>query len=215
MSLKLIIKTKILRDFYRRINGFKKGHQLRINIIKDETDNLIGDRQVLNVHGIDNVREKDIQRAEPLVPESSLVEVEIAIGKLKSCKSLGIDQIPAELIKAGGEIICFEINSLICSIWNKEELPQQWKEYIILPNYKKGEKTDCNSYGGISLLSTAYKILSNIFRARSTTYVNEVTEDHLCGLHSNNRSITHQIFNIRQMLQNKCESIMGRCISYL
>jgi hypothetical protein len=35
------------------------------------------------------------------VPERSLVEVEIAIGKLKSYKSLGTDQIPAELIKAG------------------------------------------------------------------------------------------------------------------
>jgi hypothetical protein len=43
----------------------------------------------------------DIHTAEPLVPEPSLVEVEIAIGKLKSYKSLGTDQIPAELIKAG------------------------------------------------------------------------------------------------------------------
>jgi hypothetical protein len=40
--------------------------------------------QVLNVHGVHNVRQKDIQMAEPLVPEPSLVKVEIAIGKLKS-----------------------------------------------------------------------------------------------------------------------------------
>jgi hypothetical protein len=39
--------------------------------------------QVLNVHGAHDVRQKDIHRAEPLVPEPSLVEVEIAIGKLK------------------------------------------------------------------------------------------------------------------------------------
>jgi hypothetical protein len=42
----------------------------------------------------------DIHMAEPLIPEPSLVKVEIAIGKLKSYKSLGIDQIPAELIIA-------------------------------------------------------------------------------------------------------------------
>jgi hypothetical protein len=39
---------------------------------------------VLNVHGVHNVRQKDIQMPEPLVPEPSLVEVEIVIGKLIS-----------------------------------------------------------------------------------------------------------------------------------
>jgi hypothetical protein len=79
---------------------------------------------VLNVHEVHNVRQKDIHTAEPLVPEPSLVEVEVAIGKLKSYKSLGTDQIPAELIKAGGETLYSEIHRLIHSIWNKEELPQ-------------------------------------------------------------------------------------------
>jgi hypothetical protein len=123
----------------------------------------------------------DIHTAEPLVPEPSLVEVEIAIGKLKSYKSPGTDQIPAELIKTGGETLCSEIHRLICSIWNKEELPQQWKESIIVPIYKKGDKTDCNNYGGISLLSTAYKILSKIILSRLTPYVNEIIGDHQCG----------------------------------
>jgi hypothetical protein len=93
--------------------------------------------QVLNVHGVHKVRQKGIYTAEPLVPEPSLVEVEIAIGKLKSYKSPGTDNIPVELIKAGGETLCSEIHRLICSIWNKEELPQQWKESIIAPIYKK------------------------------------------------------------------------------
>jgi hypothetical protein len=39
------------------------------------------------------------------VPEPSISEVEVAIGKLKRCKSPGTDQIPAELIQAGGDII--------------------------------------------------------------------------------------------------------------
>jgi hypothetical protein len=84
----------------------------------------------------------DIHTAEPLVPEPSLVEVEIAIGKLKSYKSRGIDDILAEFIKARGETSCSEIHKLIRAIWNKEELPQQWKESIIVPIYKKGDKTD-------------------------------------------------------------------------
>jgi hypothetical protein len=46
------------------------------------------------------------------------------------------------------------IHKLIHSIWNKEELPDQWKEPTILPIHKKGDKSDCNNYPGISLLST-------------------------------------------------------------
>jgi hypothetical protein len=63
------------------------------------------------------------------------------IEKLKSYKYLGTDQIPAKLIKAGDEILCSEINKLVCSIWNKEELPQQWKESIIVSIYRMGDKT--------------------------------------------------------------------------
>jgi hypothetical protein len=81
----------------------------------------------------------DIHTAEPLMPEPSFMEVEIAIGKYKSYKSPGTDNIPAELIKAGGETLNSEIHRLICCIWNKEKLPQQWKESIIVPIYKKGE----------------------------------------------------------------------------
>jgi hypothetical protein len=88
-------KNKNIRALYRGINEFKKGYQPRINIIKYENGNLIADlqnvlngwknffNQVLNVHGVHDIRQMDIHTAEPLVPESSLVEVEIAIGNLK------------------------------------------------------------------------------------------------------------------------------------
>jgi hypothetical protein len=130
--------------------------------MKDENGNLIADsqsvlnmwknffNQVLNIHGVHDVRQMDIHTAEPLVTEASLFEVEVAIGKLKSYKTPGTDQIPTEMMKAVGEKICSGIHNLICSIWNKEKLSQQWKESIIVPIYKKDDKTDCNNYRGIS-----------------------------------------------------------------
>ena len=72
----------------------------------------------------------------------------MSIGKLKSHKSPGIDEIPAELIKAGRKTIRCEIHKHIISIWNKEELPEEWKESFIVPVYKKGDKTDCSNYMG-------------------------------------------------------------------
>ena len=56
--------------------------------------------QLFNVYGVKDVGQVEIPTAEPLVPEPSAFEVELAIDKLKSHKSQGIDEIPAELIKA-------------------------------------------------------------------------------------------------------------------
>ena len=101
--------------------------------------------QLLNVHGVNDFRQTDIHTAEPLVPEPSACDFELAIEKLKSHKSPRIDQIPAQLIKAWGKTIHCEIHKLIISIWNKEELPEDWKDSIIVPIYKKDDKTDCSN----------------------------------------------------------------------
>jgi hypothetical protein len=84
--------------------------------------------QLLNVHGAGGVRQTEMHTAELFVPEPNASEVEVATGKLKSYKSPGVDQIPAELIQAGVETLRSEIRKLIKLIWNKEELPHQWKE---------------------------------------------------------------------------------------
>jgi hypothetical protein len=81
------------------------------------------------VHNFSDVRQIEVHTAEPLVPGPSLLEVEIAITKLKKYKSPGSDQIPAELSQAGGEILLSVIHKLINSLWNEEELPDQWKEW--------------------------------------------------------------------------------------
>jgi hypothetical protein len=46
------------------------------------------------------------------------------------------------MIQAASNTVCPEIHEVINSIWNKEELTEQWTEYIFVPIYKKGDKTD-------------------------------------------------------------------------
>jgi hypothetical protein len=142
--------------------------------VKDEYGDLLADSdnilnrwknyfcQLLNVHNVNDVRQIEVHMAEPLAPGPSRLEVEIAIAKLKNYESPGSDQIPAELVQAGGKMLLSAIHKLVNSVWNKEELPDHWKESIIVPIHKKGDKTECNNYRGISLLSTSYTILSNI-----------------------------------------------------
>jgi hypothetical protein len=84
--------------------------------VKDENGDLLADShnilnrwknysQLLNVHNVGDVRQIEVHTAEPLVPGPSRLEVESAIAKLKKYKSPGSDQIPAEVIQAGGEIL--------------------------------------------------------------------------------------------------------------
>jgi len=76
---------------YRGISDFKKGYQPRTNTLKDEKGDLVTNfhsilarwrnlfSQLLNVPGVSDVRQTEIHRAEPLVPELSALEVEMAI----------------------------------------------------------------------------------------------------------------------------------------
>ena len=70
----------------------------------------------MNVHGVNDVRHTAKKVANPLVPEPSAFEIELAIEEIKSHKSPGIVQIPAELVKVGSGTIRFEIHKLIISI---------------------------------------------------------------------------------------------------
>lgn len=65
------------------------------------------------------------------------------------------DQIPDEMILAEEKPTNYEIHELI--IWRKEELQQQ--KSIITHIYKRGDKTDCSNYQGISLINLSQNII--------------------------------------------------------
>jgi hypothetical protein len=70
--------------------------------------------------GVGGVGQTQMRATEPFVPEPSAPEVEVATENLKTYKSPGVHQIPAELIQAGGETLRSEIHKLVKLIWNEE-----------------------------------------------------------------------------------------------
>ena len=81
-------------------------------------------------------------------------------------------------------------------------MPSEWNKSIICPIYKKGEKSECSNYRGISLLNTAYKILATVINNRLTTYAEDLLSQEQNGFRRN-RSTTDNIFIMRQILE-KC-----------
>ena len=88
----------------------------------------------LNVQGVNDVRQREIHTAEQLFPEPSAFEFDMAIEKLKRNISPGIDLIPEEILKKGVHQLAV-IHKLSNSVWNEEELPEEWKESIIVLTY--------------------------------------------------------------------------------
>jgi hypothetical protein len=74
----------------------------------------------------------------------------------------------------------------------------QWKESMIVPICKKGDKTDCSNYRCIPLLSSTHKILPNILPSKLIPYAEEIIRDHHYGFEKNTSTAAHT-FSIRQM----------------
>ena len=83
--------------------------------------------------------------------------------QLKVGKSPDINGTPAEVYQHGGEAVLNTLQDLFTNCWEKETLPQDLRDAVIVSLYKNnGEKSDCSNYRGITLLSIAGKILARV-----------------------------------------------------
>uniref|UniRef100_A0A5F8H1G2 RNA-directed DNA polymerase n=1 Tax=Monodelphis domestica TaxID=13616 RepID=A0A5F8H1G2_MONDO len=114
------------------------------------------------------------------------------------------DGIPTEVYKAlnGKALQAFHI--VLTSIWEEEDMPPELRDASIVALYKnKGSRAACDNYRGISLLSTAGKILARVILNRLLSSVSEQKlPESQCGFRPD-RSTIDMVFMMRQM-QEKC-----------
>ena len=132
----------------------------------------------------------------------SLMEVRTAISKLKRRKAGGLDNIPPEFFLDGGIAPAQELTKLLQCIWASVSMPMDWKTAVIVPLFKKGDKTNCANYRGISLLSIAFKILEAVIKNRlEPAYIGRANQ---AGF-KKNKGCRDQIFALRQILEQREE----------
>ena len=120
-------------------------------------------------------------------------EVEVAVKALKMGKSAGVDNIPAELVQAGGEAMIDILTTICNKIWKTGEWPTQ-SLVITLP--KKGNLQLCQNYRTISLISHPIKVMLKIILNRLKPQAEEIIAEEQAGFRAG-RSTTEQIFNLR------------------
>jgi len=138
-----------------------------------------------------------VSEAEPSKPE-----IAEAIKRLKSGKAAGPDQVAVEALKAGGSIIVNNLHKLLSRVWKEERVPNDWKLADVVPILKKGDKTRCENYRGISLLSVVGKVLAQVIRARLQAFREVTTREEQCGFRPG-RGCIDQIFSVRQVLEER------------
>ena len=89
-----------------------------------------------------------------------------ALQALKNGKAPGGDEITAELLKLGGEVVVQWLAQLAPLVWESEAVPEDWLSQLTVPLHKKGSTQDCDNYRGISLLSIPGKVFCRVIQRR-------------------------------------------------
>ena len=140
---------------------------------------------------------------EELDAAPTLEELSKAIDALPSEKAPGSDSIPPEAIKQGKNALLEPLHKLLCLCWEEGSVPQDMRDATVVTLYKnKGDRSDCNNYRGISLLSIVGKLFARIVLNRLQRLAERVYPESQCGFRAN-RSTVDMIFSLRR-LQEKC-----------
>ena len=108
-------------------------------------------------------------------------EIKASVSQMNNNKAPGMDGITAEILKNGGEKMNNLLEQVIQSVW-ESEVPQDWRDAILVSLYKKGSKSDCSNFRGISLLSIVGKLFSRIILNRLVrTIVNGILPESQCS----------------------------------
>ena len=109
-----------------------------------------------------------------------------AIKGLTDGKAPGGDGIPAEIWKYGGVNLSNRLHQWIIKVWEEDHVPEAWKDANIVTIYKKGDRTECGNYRGISIISAAGKIFDRILLNRLSSHITQVVvPETQCGFRSN------------------------------
>ena len=135
--------------------------------------------------------------------EPTTEELGKAIDALKCNKAPGEDGIPPEVIKRCKTTLLKPLHDLLVTCWQEGQVPQSMRDAKIITLYKnKGDRSDCNNYRGISLLSIVGKVFARVLLPRLQALGDRVYPESQCGFRPG-RSTIDMIFSIRQ-LQEKC-----------
>ena len=146
---------------------------------------------------------EDLPVLEELDANPTIEELRKAIDALSSGKAPGEDGIPPEIIRCGKPALLKPLHEVLCTCWDMPDAK-------IITLYKnKGDRSDCNNYRGISLLSVVGYVIARVVPTRLQVLANRIYPESQCRFRAE-RSTLDMVFSVRQLQEKCCEQQMYR-----
>ena len=102
---------------------------------------------------------------------------------LKSGKAVGLDRIPARLLKDSADIVAKPVAFIINTSLRTAQVPSDWKSARVIPLFKKGKADEMDNYRPISILPVLSKVLERAVHIQLYKYLqqNKILSPYQCG----------------------------------
>uniref|UniRef100_A0A0G4H8Y8 Reverse transcriptase domain-containing protein n=1 Tax=Chromera velia CCMP2878 TaxID=1169474 RepID=A0A0G4H8Y8_9ALVE len=134
----------------------------------------------------------------------SRAEVREAVKRLPNGKAAGADSIVAEQLKAGGEAMISRLLDVFRAVWKERGVPKVFRDAVIVPVPKKGDRLLCDNWREIALLIVAGKVLAKIVGGRIQKRNKKKIGESQAGFREG-RGTIDMLFTARQIMEKARE----------
>lgn len=208
------------REFYASINKIYGPRSKSSHPVKSKDGTLLVSPQDIKDRWVEHFRDLLNQptEVEPNILELVLqfpvddsldlpitaAEVDEAVKNTKTGKSPGPDGVLPEVLIHGGARLRAFLFTIISMFWTTEDIPSDLTDPNIAILFKKGDRSHCGNYRGISLLSVVGKLLSDILLQRLKRIADKMYPQSQSG-YRDGRSTIDGIFTLRQLMEKARE----------
>ncbi|KXJ09308.1 RNA-directed DNA polymerase from mobile element jockey [Exaiptasia diaphana] len=119
-----------------------------------------------NLIDLSNITQNQPEPLHMCLTKTNALEVKNIMSDIKANKATGSDRIPPRAVKESAEVLCHPFSTLANYIFDKGEIPQQWKQGEITPVFKKDCCLDKSNYRPVTVLPSLSKIFGTLVHNR-------------------------------------------------
>jgi hypothetical protein len=131
----------------------------------------------------------------------NLDELENVLKLTKKGKTPGQDNINSELIKYSPEEFKLRLLQFLNNIYRENCIPNEWRNAVVTPIFKQGDRRESQNYRGVSNLNTCCKTYSKILNMKLQNYSEAFITETQNGFRKG-RSCTDPIFCLRLIIHS-------------